>query len=194
MNQILSKLILVVFVIVLLGGCSTIPRDIEDGPESSPTVIAVQSDPDSLAGSRVRWGGSIVETNNVDGMTRIELVSRPLLSNARPSVNDRTDGRFIAELNGFFDPQIYTSDRMLTVVGTIDSVEKSSVGGQEYNFPVVNVESHYLWEKYTPTDYPYPYGVYDPWGPWPYPYYRRGYYGRYYSPFWPHYRPPHHRH
>ncbi|MCB1755311.1 MAG: Slp family lipoprotein [Gammaproteobacteria bacterium] len=175
-----------------LTACSTVPREIDDAPEKSPSIAAVQDNPMAFAGDRVRWGGSIVETVNKDGETQIQLVSRPLQSNARPVQSDRTDGRFIAKISGFLDPEIYATDRVLTVVGIIDGLELKKIGDLEYLFPVVKVESHYLWQEIKEPDYPYYY--YDPWYPWPYPYYRP-YYRGYYSPFWDDYPPhrPYHR-
>lgn len=179
--------------ILLIGGCSSIPRDIAIGPDSSPPVHQVQDNPVEWLGAQVRWGGSIVRTDNADNRTRIELVSRPLLSNARPSsASDRTDGRFMVEISGFLDPEIYETGRLLTVVGTLQALEKGKVGEQDYSFPVVEVRSHYLWEKLPPYPYTYPYGYNDPWGPW-----HRDYRGRYVYPHWwaypdwPHRHPPH---
>ena len=184
--------ILLLFALLLaVTGCSSIPRDIADGPEASPTVSQVQENPVKWLGSPVRWGGSIVTTDNADNLTRIELVSRPLLRNARPSsASDSTDGRFIVEVNGFLDPEIYESGRFLTVVGTLEALKSGKVGNQDYSFPVVEVQSHYLWEKVLPYQYIYPYGYYDPWGSW-----HRDYRGRYLHPYWtypdwPHRHPP----
>lgn len=165
------------------AGCSAIPRDIADGPESSPSVEMVQSDPSGMLGTRVRWGGSIVQTTNIDDTTRIEVVSRPLLANARPSAaSDRSDGRFIVEIHGFMEPEIYKAGRLLTIVGTVEAVETGKVGEQDYRFPLISAESHYLWEVRRPYSPYYPYGYYDPW----YSDYR----WHRYPPCWPHCGPP----
>ncbi len=175
------SLLLSVCLGILLSACSTVPREVENAPESSPSIVAVQNDPMPYAGQTVRWGGSIVKTENQDGETIIQIVSRPLSSNTRPTESDQTDGRFIAKFDGFLDPEIYKTDRMLTVVGEIDGLQLSKIGDSEYTFPVVKVDSHYLWEEIVEPDHPY--GYYDPWYPWPHPYYRY-YYRGFYSPYW----------
>ncbi len=169
---------------LIINACSTIPTSIADSPEASPAVTEVQAHPDSYTDQRVRWGGSIVSSRNVDGETIIQLVSRPLMESARPLKRDQTDGRFIARLSGFYDPKIYAPDRMLTVVGILKGTQLQKIGELDYVFPVVKVDSHHLWTAVKETNYPY--GYYDPWFFSPYPY-QYPYYNSFYSPFWPYY-------
>ncbi|HBR96813.1 MAG TPA: hypothetical protein DD979_05480 [Gammaproteobacteria bacterium] len=175
--------LLLIALMVLVSACSTVPREIRDAPESSPSLAAVQQNPKAVQTATVRWGGSIVRATNKQDHTLIEIVSRPLLNNARPSDADKTEGRFIARVDGFLDPQIYAPGRMITVVGAMDAVETGSIGEHAYAFPVIQVSGHYLWEKVVRRDYPHYYHL----SPWEYRYYRR-YYHPYYPPYWPYYR------
>lgn len=171
--------------VLALSACTTIPREVRDSPQQSPTLAAVRDDPTSYAGQEVRWGGTIVRTTNKDNLTEIEIVARRLLSNTRPADTDQTQGRFIARFGGFLDPQIYAADRDITVVGKLDGLKLSTVGEAQYNFPVVRATSHYLWREIQEPAYRY--RPYDPWYPYPYPYYYPFYFEGHIG--WPAYGP-----
>lgn len=163
------------FSAVLLVGCaSPVPQPIREAPSGAPSAQAVRGNPQDFAGAKVRWGGTIAAVENREGETVIEVVSRELESNGRPKETDRSGGRFLARHSGFLDPMIYTKGRLLTVAGTVAGEERRPIGKFTYSFPVVNVESLYLWEPRAEMRYDaYPYDPfwYDPW--WP----------RFYSPW-----------
>jgi outer membrane lipoprotein len=159
--------------VILIAGCaSPVPEMIRTFPSSGPTVSQVKGDIGRFVGTRVRWGGSIAVVDNRPSRTSIEIVARPLEKNGRPVVDDVSRGRFRAQIGGFLDPAIYAEDRLLTVVGTIQGEVTRAIGDYQYRFPVVAVESYYLWEQ---LDYrcrydPYAYWWYrDPWYPYGYP-------------------------
>lgn len=141
----------------------------------------VTAEPTSHVGTRVRWGGHIVDVKNGLTATDVELVGRRLDNSGRPKHEDESAGRFIARYPGFLDPAIYEPERELTVAGPLTEPEQGKVGEHPYLFPVVAVESHYLWPKREPVaPYAYPYPPY-PYYPY-YPYY--GWRGPYYDPWW----------
>ncbi len=138
-----------------------------DVPEAAP-----------VASSLVRWGGTITQVfNRADGTTLVEIVSRPLYSGGRPIHDDRSDGRFQAEIKEFLDPQIVVAGRDMTVVGTLSGRRMGTIGEAEYAFPVVSVQNYRYWKEavvmppnYFPywTQYP-SFGRTDPlWRDWPF--------------------------
>src|SRR6185436_18741479 len=98
----------------------------------------------------------------------------------RPIREDFTDGRFLVYVVGFFDPEVYSAGREITVSGRLRGTEARAIGEHTYIYPVVRVEQIYLWEKHVPVPgYPdydpywaYPWDPWYPWGPWGRPYYR----------------------
>ncbi|NND89347.1 MAG: hypothetical protein HKN42_00685 [Granulosicoccus sp.] len=127
----------------------------------------------------VRWGGTIVGVSNLaDGRTMLEIVSRPLYSGGRPIHDDRSDGRFMAELDQFLDPEIVKPGRDMTVVGHLNRRTRGQIGQSSYVFPVVSVQDYRYWKKRVPTPprhfphwntYP-PHAFSDPfWYDWPFP-------------------------
>jgi outer membrane lipoprotein len=122
-------------------------------------------------GSRVRWGGHIIQTEPQERETCFFVLAEPLDSQGRPERDEQSRGRFVACKEGFYDPEVYAKGRDLTVTGTVNGSETRKVGQFDYNYPRVNADVVYLWPKrpmYTPAPYPY----YDP------------FFNPFYDPFW----------
>jgi len=146
--------------------------------EGSPSITQVRAHADRYISQKVRWGGVIVNTENKDNSSQLMIVAFPLDDDGEPQVTDQSLGRFIAMDDEFLEPLVYSSDRMITVVGTVLRTETLDVGEFPYEYPVIQVEHSYLWPVPVEPDYrDYPpYWWYDPW----YPYYP------YYYPYYPH--------
>jgi len=163
--------------VVLLAGCSSKPSSISLAVVDDLSLVQVLKGDDVHVGSTVRWGGVITEVENKPDRTWVFLVARPLKNNDKPIVDGDSDGRFIASFEGFIDPEVYTSGRPLTVVGTIDGSNVRAIGEYDYRFPIVSVRDSHLWAEpdnsrvYYP---PPPYWYYDMhyYRPYPYPHHR----------------------
>ena len=173
-----------------LGACtSQIPGAIREAPAKAVEVTQAQQDPARLMGQRVRWGGTIIAVTNLPTATEVEVLARRLDADGEPQTQGEGAGRFIAQVAGFLDPAQYEKDRALTVVGTLAGVQTRPVGDYRYAYPLVRVETRYLWPKepppgaYGPYGYPgygYP-GWYGPWGPGVGPWFGPGWGG--YAPY-----------
>lgn len=96
-------------------------------------------------GEHVRWGGKIVHVDPKANQTCFTVLSRPLKDNGRPERVDRSLGRFIACAKGFYDPQVYTEKRQVTVVGNISGRTTKKIGEYSYHYPTVKALKIYLW-------------------------------------------------
>jgi outer membrane lipoprotein len=173
--------ILLACCLALVAACARPPKRIAG---EFPPIRPGEVQRGEFMGEHVRWGGVIVETEPRRDETCIEVVSLPLDRRARPRLVDDTFGRFFACVPGFYDPEIYSSQREVTVVGTIEGVERAQVGEQDYDFPRLAADAVYLWPERTYDDR-VRYGVGIGFGyPW-YPFY-----GGYYHGGYSHY--PHH--
>jgi len=132
------------------------------------TVVAEASSEDEPI---VRWGGTIASVmNRADGSTLLEIVSRPLYSGGRPIHDDRSEGRFLALLDGFLDPEIVTAGRDMTVLGRLTGKTTGKVGESDYAFPVVLISDYRFWKPVvtvSPRHFPHwnrypPFGHSDP--------------------------------
>lgn len=147
-----------------LGGCASVPPQLagSDFAALTPHQAAQQN----AHGERVRWGGKIVKVVPQSAQTCFEILARELYSDARPRPRDASGGRFIACSQGFYDPELYTRGRDLTVTGQLAGTEQHKVGGYDYTYALVHADNVYLWPKRERRDgyYAWPYA--DPfWGP-----------------------------
>lgn len=139
----------------VLSGCVSVPKDLEltESGHSGTTHVAqiglpsVREDFARHQNQWVRWGGTIVSVEHDQDHTVLEIISRPINGYARPVLNDRTDGRFLARVDGFLESGIYAANREITVVGELVDVIDKPIGKTNYSFPVVAVEKHRLWRK-----------------------------------------------
>jgi outer membrane lipoprotein len=150
--------------IALLGGCASIPKPLEGNYASVSTASAQQG---GAGGSHVRWGGQIIKTEPGQQETCFYLMARPLDGQARPEGGNAGDneGRFVACRSGFYDPEVFTRGREVTVTGALHGTVSQKVGEYDYAYPRVEADVVYLWPKRTEFA-GYPPGYYDPfWGP-----------------------------
>lgn len=154
--------------VALLAGCATVPKPLEGTYADVSTVNAQQG---GAGGTKVRWGGEIIKTEPGPQETCFYMLAHPLDSQARPRAgrgDDKQDGRFVACHAGFYDPEVFSKGRELTVTGTVHGMVTRKVGDYDYAYPRVEADVVYLWPRRPVTvNYPYPPGFYDPfWGPW----------------------------
>ncbi len=153
-----------------------ISKTLRDQTDPKVTFGQIRNNVDAHVGKKVVWGGTIVETRNLESGTEVEVVQHKLDSFGYPESGDQTAGRFIFKYREFLEPEIYSNERHVTGAGTVIGTKSGKVGETNYEFPVVEVEELHLWEKRYP-DWGYPYSNFGFF--WGYP----GYYGPYYGRF-----------
>lgn len=176
-----ANVILLISLSLLTACASDLPREISEQPAVKLGVNDARDNIDRMRGTKVRWGGSIASVENHAAETWMEIVELPLNRYGRPIETDRSGGRFIARIDGFLDPHVYTSGRQITVAGTLEKTVAHAIGDYPYTFPLIKADAYHLWppEAAVPPYYYDPYW-YDPWYPWgyppPYPYYHPRWY------------------
>lgn len=169
-----------------LAGCATPPAALRG--DFAPLTPA-EAARGVTADAPVRWGGIVAEVRPSQDRTCFVVVAMPLDDGARPVRIDGSNGRFLACAQGFFDPEVYAPDRLLTVVGWLAGTSPEKVGDYAYEAPVVDASTVFLWPQ-RPPYYGYAWGpgpywgwgpgvwayggpAFGPWGPYPFgPYYR----------------------
>ncbi len=129
-----------------LGGCASTPDSIRTSDEPMTSLAAVRASPDKFDSAQVRWGGVVMSVENRANDTLLQIVDRRLDGRGRPRQQLQSAGRFIARVDGFLDPAVYAVQRSITVVGTVDGALNRKIGEADYQFPVVAVEKHHLWD------------------------------------------------
>jgi outer membrane lipoprotein len=159
-------------VCALVGCASKVPQAIRQAPVGQPVVKEVRLEPQRFVGTRVRWGGELVELANLQGATELEILARPLAGDGEPDLDGPADARFIARWAEFLDPADYEAGQRITVAGVVRGTREGLVGEYRYLYPVVEADALHRWPEPVPIgSYAYP-----PYFGWPY-----------YDPWWPHY-------
>jgi len=186
---IMAERIVLFLVIIVLSGCvSQVPILIKTPPTPDPEFHQVKQSIKTFQNQDVRWGGKIISVENKHDSTWIEILASPLNSYGEPSSSSNYEGRFIARIDGFLDPEHYSKDRKLTVFGTIDTEFVRRIDEHPYNYPLVSTKEYYMWPEYRPYRYSDPYY-------YPYYYgYRHPYYYGYRYPYYRHHLGFHHLH
>lgn len=154
---------IVAAIAALLSACATAPAPLAgDFAPSSPRAVRERGGD----GQHVRWGGEIIRVDPAADATCFEILGRELGSDARPDRRDSDEGRFVACRKGFYDPEVFTRGREVTVTGVVDGNETRKVGEYDYLYPRVAADVIYLWPKAPRVVRyydPYPWG-FGPWG------------------------------
>ncbi|XOV78748.1 MAG: Slp family lipoprotein [Aestuariibacter sp.] len=141
--------ILFVSCFLILSACSTVPDSVML-PEDVNLVSyqEVAGDPDKSTARLARWGGVIANIENQEGATLLEVVHFPLRSYGRPIPDDESIGRFRVYVNGFLDPMVYQTGRMMTFAGQVIGSEEGVVGEHQYVYPTLQADGYHLWKDY----------------------------------------------
>ncbi len=163
----LNRILILATGSLALAACATVPQPLT-GTFSNVTSLNAQQG--GAGGAHVRWGGEIIKTEPGQQETCFYLLARPLDEQARPTGGSNageTQGRFVACRAGFYDPEVFSRGREVTVAGTVHGTVTQKVGDYDYAYPRVEADVVYLWpRRQYVNSYPaYGYGPY--WGPGP---------------------------
>lgn len=172
-------------VFLLLAACSNIPTAIKDAPMYDIFYSQANQAMGSYKNASVRWGGVIVDVENEQDYSLLQVLYYPLTSYGKPQLNEAYAGRFAVKSVEFLDPAIYAKNTLITIAGTLAGDIERKIGNKTMRLPLMLATTLYLWPSYDPGSYyqggfGMGYGIY---GPYAYPYYLRGYYQPY--PFLP---------
>ncbi len=185
-----TRFVMYLVLMVLCGCASQVPILIQSPPDPDPDFLQVKQNIKTFQNQNVRWGGKIISVENKHDSTWIEILAGPLDSYGEPSSSDNYEGRFIARINGFLDPEHYSKDRYLTIFGTIETEFVRRIDEHPYTYPLVSAKEYYMWPEYRTAQYsdPYYYGHFYPYYGFHYGYGHPFYYGFHYPSYRHHLR------
>ncbi|MCZ4676096.1 Slp family lipoprotein [Citrobacter sedlakii] len=132
-------------IVLMLSGCVTVPDAIKGtSPTPQDDLMRVMNAPQLYVGQEARFGGKVVDIQNQQGKTRLEIATVPLDSGARPVLGEPSRGRIYANVNGFLDPVDFRG-QLVTVVGPITGSVAGKVGNTPYNFMTMDVTGYKRW-------------------------------------------------
>jgi outer membrane lipoprotein len=130
-----------------LSGCATAPAFESVPATSAPLPYTVVESPGRWIDQPVLWGGMILEVNNFERHTEIEMLAYPLDRRQAPRLELADEGRFIAILPGYVEARDYPLGRFVTLVGRITGERRGSLRNAPYVWPEVDVERVHLWPR-----------------------------------------------
>lgn len=131
-----------------LTGCASVPTELETATNDEALIDykLAKKQQNKVVGESARWGGVIADVRNTEDKTVFEVVNFPLQRWGRPEVSDDSDGRFLAVVDGFIDPEVYKKGRAISFVGVIGKTQQGKIGEYTYIYPVLEADNHYLWK------------------------------------------------
>ncbi len=163
---------------LLLNACSNLPLAIRNPPLLDISYTqAIQKNAD-FRNAPVRWGGVIVDVDNEQDFSLVQVLYYPLDSDGEPQTDQANEGRFVFKSPQFLDPAVYTKNAEITVAGILTGDIERTIGKKVMRLPLISATTIYLWPTYTYSNYydGFGYGYNPYYGGYPY------YWGSYYWP------------
>jgi len=160
---------------LFLGACTSMPKAIQNMNVVDITYSQASQNIDSYENVPVRWGGIIIDVENEEDFSLIQVLSYPLNFSGRPQLDNSHGGRFVIKSTEFLDPMVYAKDNEISVVGTLDGYIQRTVGKKIIRVPLIQSMAVYLWPERQHNYYGYGhhYRYYS------YPFFQGGYYHPY---------------
>jgi outer membrane lipoprotein len=157
-----GKAMLLAFAALLwMAGCAPVfSRQALDQVDRSISFHELQSDPEHYQGKWVMLAGVIINTNNTNEGTFVEVLQKPMGRRGRPLDTDVTGGRFIISSAQFLDAAVYLPGRLITVIGEAAGRKVQPIGEIEYRYPVVTAKELHLWEPSAGPQFMFGVGIY----------------------------------
>ena len=156
---------------LLLGACTNMPKTIQNMNVVDITYSQASQNIESHRNAPVRWGGIIIDVENEEDFSLIQVLSYPLNFSGRPQLDDSHGGRFVIKSTEFLDPMVYAKDNQISVLGTLDGDIQRTVGKKIIQVPLLQSMGIHLWPKRQNNHYGFgPHHYYS------YPFFRGGYY------------------
>jgi outer membrane lipoprotein len=163
---------LIIALMMLPTACAVLPAYVREEALPQMPFQEMVAKAGQYKGKTVIVGGYVLSITNQSSGTELVALDVPLGAGQRPESRDLSQGRLIMTSDKFFDPEVYTKGRKLTIAGEILGSSDTDKGTETFPYLRIRISEIYLWplEKPLPPD---PYYGWDPWWWHPYPYYYR---------------------
>lgn len=147
----------IIIVLLLLAGCApVISKQIRERVNPDIMPEEVLRNPEQYKGEMIILSGEIIEIENKEDNTSVKVLQLPAGFRGKPKDMTESEGRFLAIVDHYLDPFIYTKGRKVTVAGKVEGTRQLPLGETQYNYPVIHVAELYLWPIERDYYYPYP--------------------------------------
>lgn len=134
-----------VFIVSMLTACISPPQGLETDEFTLSSLKKIQAEDYACQCKKVRLGGKVLSAYALKNKTKIEILSLPVLKySAKPVMDGYSDGRFVAYIEGFVDPERLKA-QYITVVGVLKEQARGKIDQADYVYPVVDVKHYKQW-------------------------------------------------
>ncbi len=134
--------------LLLFSGCGPVlSQAVIDESDRNVLLGELQRNPDRYIGKSVLFGGTIVRVGNDSSGSWVEILQRPLGYRLEPELNDQTGGRLLLVSNEFWDEQIFSKGRKITLAGKVEGTQTRSLDAITYDYPILRVSEYHLWPE-----------------------------------------------
>ena len=141
----MTKRLTLFITLLFISACSSKPVLPTAGVDLAIKASQVAISAKPLNGTRVLWGGVIINTTNLTDKTRLEVLAYPLNDTQRPQTDKPAGSRFLAYQPGYLETTDYAAGRQVSMVGIIGTLEEARLGEHRYVYPTIEVEQLHLW-------------------------------------------------
>lgn len=140
------KKLLIFFASLSLAACIQAPQ----GLERTENMLTRLTDVSQLSADcqcqRIRLGGKVLNATALKDKVQLEILSFPIgRFSGKPVLESQSDGRFIAYMDGFVDPE-NLKERYITLMGVFTAKEKGKIDQADYLYPIINVQHYRIWQ------------------------------------------------
>lgn len=136
---------------LIISACSNVPKNIQSAPQSDIQLQDVVLNKISSTEQLVRWGGEIIDVENNNENSIIQVVEFPLNHYGKPNPTKASAGRFLAKTLNFVDPAVYKPGDLITIAGEYNAEESARmVGEKQVLMPIIDIIETYKWQPYQP--------------------------------------------
>ena len=154
----MKKPLILLLLLLGLQGCISPPPRLEKEQFALQSLKAIQINDYACRCKKARLGGKVITATALKDKTKVEVLSLPIAGfSAKPVLESVSDGRFMAYLPGFVDPDTL-KDEYITVGGILTGKETGQIDLADYQYPVIMASAYKQWRRvqeyyYDPNDW-----------------------------------------
>ncbi|QLB13170.1 outer membrane lipoprotein [Bisgaardia hudsonensis] len=142
----MKKIIILCLLSLGITGCISAPKGLEREQFQIQDIQEIQNDDYLCQCKKARLAGKVLNAIALKDKMKIEILSYPVSRfSAKPAIYSVPNGRFIAYINGFVDPEIL-KDQYMSFSGVLVKTEQGKIDQANYLYPVLKVDNYKRWK------------------------------------------------
>ena len=130
------------------AGHIDVPLELAKQIDTSVNFVDLKAAPANYVGRVIMAGGVVLSAKRTKDQTEIEILQLPT-EGGEPLTTDRlrSEGRFLAVREEFFDPASVPPGTPITVIGVVKGSTTRSLDDSEYSYPVLDIKHFTDWSR-----------------------------------------------